>query len=99
MAVQFDLYRTTGGVLVVVLQSDLLDELRTRVVAPLLPAASPPRAIGTLNPTLEVDGREYMVAPQIMATLTLSELGVKVGTAASHRDRIIRAVDALLSGI
>lgn len=32
-------------------------------------------AIGTLEPTLEVDEREYMVAPQIMATLTLTELG------------------------
>lgn len=105
MARQFDIFRTARGAHVVreqwltILQSDLLDELRTRVVAPLLPAASLPRGIGTLNPAIMIDGQDYRIAPQLMATLTTTELGSKVDTAASQRDLIVRAVDALLSGI
>jgi CcdB protein len=40
MAQQFDVFRTDGGALVVVIQSDLLDAMRTRVVVPLLPAGT-----------------------------------------------------------
>lgn len=99
MAAQFDLYRMRSGGLVVVLQSDLLDELRTRVVAPLVPAGSVTRVLQVLNPAVTVGEAEFLVMPQLAATLTLAELGQKVGSLAAMRDAIVRAVDALLSGI
>jgi toxin CcdB len=96
---QYDLYRMPEGGLIVVLQSDLLDEFRTRVVAPLVPAPSVERAVRTLNPTVVLGETTYLVMPQLAATLTLSEMGDKVGSLAVMQDVIVRAVDALLSGI
>jgi toxin CcdB len=99
VAAQFDLYRVQGGGLVVVLQSDLLDQLQTRVVAPLVPANAVARVMRTLNPAVTLGEEAYLVMPQLAATLTLTELGEKVGSLAMMHDAIVRAVDALLSGI
>ena len=99
MAAQFDLYRMRGGGLVVVLQSDLLDQLQTRVVAPLVSANSVARVMRPLNPAVTLGDEAYLVMPQLAATLTLSEMGEKVGSLAMMHDAIVRSVDALLSGI
>ena len=99
MARQFDVFRTTAGTLVVVIQSDLLDAMRTRVVVPLLAAGHAGRPLRWLNPEI-VLGRERMVLmPQLLATLTVTELGEQVGSVAHARDAITRALDALLSGL
>jgi len=99
MAAQFDLYRMPGGGIVVVLQSDLLDELQTRVVAPLIPASSVKRVIQSLNPGVVLGETAYLVMPQLAATLTFSEMGEKVGSLTAMQDAIVWAIDALLSGI
>ncbi|MDF0600678.1 CcdB family protein [Psychromarinibacter sp. C21-152] len=99
MASQFDLYRVDGGDLVVILQSDLLDRLQTRVVAPLVPAGSVDRVMTSLNPAVTLGEAPYLVMPQLAATLALAELGERVGSLAQMHDEIVRAVDALLSGI
>lgn len=99
MAAQFDLYRMADGQLVVVVQSDLLDQINTRVVAPLLPIGSVGRVLATLNPTVTLDGDTWLFMPQLAATLTLGELGTRIGSLAAMRDDMVRAIDALLSGI
>lgn len=88
-----------GGSLVVVLQSDLLDQLRTRVVAPLVRAGSVQRVMPTLNPSVTVGDETYIVMPQLAATLTRAELGTRIGSLDMMRDDIVHAADALLSGI
>lgn len=87
------------GTLVVVLQSDLLDEIATRVVAPLLPVETFSRIMDTLNPVVMVGERRHVLMPQMMATLTAAELGTAVGSLGVYRDEITRALDALWSGI
>lgn len=99
MAAQFDLYHMQNGSLVVILQHDLLDEIRTRVVAPLVPASAVNRVMHSLNPTVTVGEQSYIFMPQLMATLDLNDMGEKVGSLAMMRDVIVRALDALLSGI
>lgn len=99
MPAQFDVYRMQGGGLVVVLQNDLLDQLQTRVVAPLVPAKAVERVMHSLNPTVTLGDEAYLVMPQLAATLALTEMGEKVGSRAMMHDRIVRAVDGLLSGI
>lgn len=64
-----------GGGLVVVLQIDLLNQLTTRVVAPLIPAAAMGRVLRTLNPAVTLGAEPYLVVPRLAATLTLSEMG------------------------
>ncbi|MCR8548378.1 CcdB family protein [Salipiger sp. P9] len=99
MAAQFDLYRMGDGTLVTVLQSDLLDGLQTRVVAPLIPADQIGRVMAPLNPSVQVGAERFLLMPQLAATLTVAELGERVGSLAVMRDEIVRALDALLSGV
>ena len=99
MAQQFDVFRTAGGALVVVIQSDLLDAMRTRVVAPLLPAGAAGRPMHGLNPEISLGEATLVLMPQLLATLTLAELGRPVGSLAHARDAITRAIDTLLSGV
>ncbi|SDF00275.1 CcdB family protein [Limimaricola pyoseonensis] len=99
MAAQYDLYRLDDGMLVVILQSDLLDQLTTRVVAPLLPSDSVTRVMKSLNPGVTVGDTAYLVMPQLAATLTVAELGTRIGSLGMLRDEITRSMDALLSGI
>lgn len=96
---QFDVYRLPDGALVAVLQNDLLEALRTRVVAPLLPAASLPEPIRGLTVPVEIAGARHLLMPQLMATLTVAELGERVGSIADRRDGIVRACDLLFTGI
>jgi toxin CcdB len=99
MAQQFDVFRTTGGVLVVVVQSDLLDAMRTRVVVPLLPAGTAGRPMRGLNPEISFGDETLDLMPQLLATLTIAELGRPAGSIAHMRDTITRGVDTLLSGV
>jgi toxin CcdB len=99
VAQQFDVFRTAGGVLVVVIQSDLLEAMRTRVVAPLLPAGTAGRSMRGLNPEISFGEETVVLMPQLLATLTIGELGRPLGSIAHLRDTVTRAVDMLLSGV
>jgi toxin CcdB len=98
MARQFDLYRTADGAYVVVLQSDLLEDLNTRAVCLASPDAAAPQSIAALSPILTAGEIRLRIAPHIMATLTVVELGTFILSLAHERDRIIRAVDLMLTG-
>jgi toxin CcdB len=98
MARQYETCRA-GETLVVVIQSDLLEAMQTRVVAPLLPETEGLPAMRGLNPVVTVEGRAYRLMPQLMATLTLAELGPPIGSVAAARDELVRAVDMLLAGV
>lgn len=98
MAGQFDIYRSNDNVLVVVIQSDILMHLPTRVVIPLVSSRDIDVGFKTLMPViLEVDGKMHLF-PQQMATVMTSSLVTHVGSAAHLRDDIIRACDLLLTG-
>ncbi len=96
---RYDVYRTPEAVLVVVIQSDLLEAITTRVVAPLLPRGTAGRGLQSLNPEVIVEGEPLLLMPQLLATLTTAELGTRIASLAENRDAITRALDALLSGI
>ena len=85
--------------LVVVVQSDLLEAMRTRVVAPLLPVGRAGPGMRSLNPEITIADQTAVLMPQLLATLTIAEMGERVGSIAHMRDAITRAVDTLLSGV
>ena len=99
MASQFDVCRTVSGSLVVVIQSDLLADLRTRVVVFLASNRPISESMGHLTPRLVLNGNSYTLEAHTIATLTLDELAENVGSLATERDKIIRAIDALLAGV
>ena len=85
---------------VVVLQSELLDDLPTRVVAPLVKAAAlAGRPATRLNPELEVEGETLFLLTQQVGAVPLRSLTRRVGSLEDRRDVIVAALDLLFSGI
>lgn len=73
-----DIFRFEQGYVVDV-QSDLLSDLRTRVVVPLKPISEFSIPAERLNPTIQIGAEEWVFLPQFIATLNVSDLGRKVG--------------------
>lgn len=98
---QFDIYKRTGSGIeyILDLQHDMLDNLSTRVVAPLAPLESIGSPMKILNPQIPVDGKKHVLLTHLLAAIPVSALGNPVGSALPQRDEIIRAVDLLFTGI
>ena len=79
-------------------QSDLMDQLRTRVVIPLMSVERYGAPIERLNPVLEVEGRAYVAVTSELAGVHLSALGPLVASAAERGDELTAAIDFLLQG-
>ena len=100
---QFDLHRHTRSKrypYLIDLQSDLLRDLATRIVAPLMPVA---RLRGTpvsrLNPVTVIEGVEHVILFQELAAFPAGELGDVVGTLQIRRSELVGALDLLFTGI
>ena len=81
------------------LQSNLLDDLATCVVAPLTPLNRhilP--AISRLTPVITVAGEEYLMLTMQLSAIARKQLGKVVGDASTNSHEIISAVDFLISG-
>lgn len=96
---RFDVHEVEDGTLVVVCQSELLDHLDVRFVAPLIPIESAPAAAGRLNPTIDVDGRQFLLFPQWASGMPTNHLRQKRANIDSQGLTILNAIDMLLSGI
>lgn len=84
---------------VVVLQSDLLDSLDNFVVAPLrIKQDQSVIPMLRLNPLVSIDGQEYHVRVQDIATVPRRMLNTPVANLSSHHDEILAALDFLFTG-
>lgn len=100
MAEQFDLYRDPQGELYLVIQSDVVDALDTRVFASCAPGGRQGlAALDRLAVPFSFAEREYRVLVNLLGTARLSNMGQKVGNLSHLRDQITRALDLLYSGI
>ncbi|MCA1405712.1 CcdB family protein [Ensifer sp. IC3342] len=96
---RFHVYRLKhGDTLVVDLQADLFEALKTRIVAPLIPASEFGHAMSRLNRRTKIDGENYIVAIHLMGAIPLSELGDMVTDLSSQRDDIVTATDFAFQG-
>jgi toxin CcdB len=81
-------------------QSDLLSDLGTRVVVPLVRrTASTKKPIKILMPVVSVDGQEFIMMVPLLAGIGNAELGPPVASAAQHRGEVVAALDFLITGI
>jgi len=83
--------------LVVILQSDLLADLDTRMVAPLAKERELP-PIGRLRPTITHRSRRYRVIVDQMNVVGVRDIGEVVGSASSADCEIGRAIDGVFMG-
>lgn len=81
------------------LQSNLLSDLATCVVAPLalLSQHSQP-AITRLTPVISVAGEDYLMQTMQLSAIARKQLGKAVTDASANSHEIIAAVDFLISG-
>lgn len=99
---QFDICRLRRArskgpiLLVVILQSDQLAELSTRLAAPLLAAGSFPDRFKH-NPTVAFEGETYAIAVEQLGMVRINEMTV-VGSASVEEYRIKRALDIVFFG-
>lgn len=82
-------------------QSDLLEELGTRVVIPLSPASGTARrlAMQTLTPVCTVEGKHYLLVTPQLAGIAAQELGPAIADLSRERQAILGALDLLFTGI
>lgn len=100
---QYTVYRNTGNSqaypYLLDIQSDIIEELNTRLVIPLhllKKGASAP--VARLTPVIKVEGRDVIVMTHAMASIRVKQLGQDVMDASAYRFIIKNAVDFLLDG-
>ena len=96
---KFDVYRLPDGNRCLIdCQADLLSDLNTRFVVPLLPLKDAPKPAARLNPVFELQGKQYVMATQFAATVPASELTVVIASLSEDHLTVSNALDMLISG-
>jgi toxin CcdB len=104
MSVQFDVHSNVFAdsdvdpPLLVNLQSDHLGNLRTAIVAPMWPTDDG-RPAPPVRVAVRFERRNYWLAVNELAFVRVNSLGPIMGNIASERDRIIRGLDLLFTGV
>lgn len=80
------------------IQSDFLNELKTRLVVPVIKLAER-KPITRLNPIFQWEQQQYLLVVQEIAAIPANNLGVKVTELETLRGEILAAVDLLITGI
>ena len=98
---QFDIYenlniKTKQGIpFLLDIQNDILNNLSTRVVVPLVLNMKPAKI---LNPQFEINGLIVTMSTAELAGISVNNLGSTVCSVGDKRDEIISAVDFMITG-
>lgn len=79
-------------------QADLLNQLNTRTVVPLIPQDHTPQPIRELNPVFNINGKPHVMLTQAIASIPAKELRHAIMSLDMRHDQITRALDILLLG-
>jgi len=96
---RFDLYARPGGTgYLLDVQGDVLNQLNTRIVVPLLPEEEAPLPAKRLNPVFEIGSLPHVMVTQFMAAVPLSLVRNPVTNLSDHDAQIMAALDMILVG-
>jgi toxin CcdB len=100
---QYRIYRNNGNSkaypYLLDVQSDIIDELHTRLVIPLFPATQMrTQPVKRLTPLITIEGHDYLVMTHEMASIRRTQLGNEVMDASLWRQEIKAALDFMLDG-
>ena len=79
-------------------QADILDNLSTRVVVPLLSQTTMGKPIDRLNPRFTIEGDTVFMSTPELAGVPTDVLGKKIASLNERRDDIMAALDFLFLG-
>jgi len=99
---QFDVHRnrtaTRSGIpYLAIVQSQRFDASARRVIVPLLLADKVQSTEPSLTPLFMIEGQNVILNPLQLASVPADQLGEKVCSLADDSDRIIAAIDLLIS--
>ena len=100
---QFDVHRNPGRhratiPFVVIVQSSLYDDYRRRVVVPLVSKTSLGKVANPrFNPTFRIKGQSVVLHPLEIVSVAQENLGERVDSLQEEGDKIISALDELLT--
>lgn len=99
---QFDVHSNTGAQkavipFVVVVQSRRFDAASRRVVIPLMLQSALSSHDTRFHPVFEVEGKTVVLNPLHIASIPVQRLGERVGSLKSEANRIIAALDLLIT--
>lgn len=96
---QYDVYPNPAGIgYLVDLQTNLLEIVTTRVVAPLVPQSTAPTSANRLNPVFEIDGEPHILVTQSLSAVPSHILINPAANLSGHFDQITNALDMLFQG-
>jgi toxin CcdB len=99
---QYRIYRNAGRSdaypYLLDVQSDIIDELSTRLAIPLFPRDGASNIPKRLCPIVAIEGNDYLVMTHEMAAVRVSLFGDEVMDVASRRGDIKSAIDFLMDG-
>jgi toxin CcdB len=84
---------------VAVLQAEIADTGRDRIVAPLVPRKRMPSAAGRLTPLVKVAGVDHVLLVPRMTGVAAADLRTKRDQLSAYRDEIVSAIDFLFFGV
>lgn len=98
---QFDIYegRGEGIKFLIDLQHDMLENLSTRIVAPLVSPETAGPPMRTVNPLISVGGEQYILMTQLLAAIPISTLNGPFGSCQTQREEIVAAINMLFTGL
>ena len=96
---KYDIYpNPSGDGYLLDVQTDLLSDLNTRVVVPLLPTSKAPKPANRLNPIFELDGESVVMVTQFMAAVPTGMLNISVRKLDEEFEKVTAAIDMLMQG-
>lgn len=98
MAKHYVYQSPSGSGYVLDVQSDLLSDLNTRIVVPLLLESEAPKAAKRLNPVFVIAGEPHVMMTQFMAAIPQSSLTNPVTNLSEHFADITSALDMVFQG-
>ena len=101
---QFDVYENTNPdtqkivPYLLDIQANLLEDLATHVVVPLIPVSVMGKAAKHLNPVFTIKKTNVVMSTAELAGVPTRILGEKVASLSDYRNEIIAALDFLFTG-
>ncbi|PZX09881.1 CcdB family protein [Celeribacter halophilus] len=97
---RYDVYASPDGAgFLLDVQAELLDDLNTRVVVPLMSVVAAPAPARQLNPVFDIRSERYVMVTQFLSAVPVSILKTSVVSLAKHDREIDGALDMLLTGV
>jgi toxin CcdB len=79
-------------------QTDLLSDLNTRVVVPLMPTSIAPKPATRLIPIFDLEDQQVVMVTQFMAAVPTGILKISVGKLDEEFEKVTSAIDMLIQG-